>query len=312
MKKSRLEFALAQDESVVSGVRRIATEELEYATDRLSGSLESEARDECVHEARKTIKRLRGLIRLVRDELGKDCYRVENDCLREAACRLAPAREAAAAGEALDALLLRFSSEQNASELGTARDRMGALQERAIAASLDREAIEQVVGWLGQVRARVADWPLAQDGWGAIVGGLCRIYAQGRGEFEIARANPTVEHLHEWRKRVKYHWFHIRLLLQSWPGPLGALRDELKVLSDLLGDDHDLSELALLLLREAGDPPMIDAELARLLGLIERRRRELVAEAFAVGARIYAERPQRLVDRLGSYFGAWRSNSASQ
>jgi len=307
VKKPQLEFALLRDESVVAGIRRTADEELEHAIEQLRESLEDESRDQSLHEARKTIKRLRGLIRLVPGELGEDGYRVENDCLRSAAKVLAAAREAAAAGEAFDALLVRFEYRQPQHEFSVARARITERYEHTIAVTLDREAIQAAIGCLEQVRGRVRGWPLARDEWEAIADGLTSVYAQGSDEFELAQRKPTVENLHEWRKRVKYHWYHIRFLRLCWLGPLSALRDELKLLGDLLGDDHDLAELAVMLLREAGDPPMIDAELAKLLGLVDRRRRELIAQAFSLGARIYAERPRRLVARLGSYYAAWRS-----
>jgi CHAD domain-containing protein len=309
MRSVNHDFALSREEEVPAGIRRIAIEELDYAIEQLSGSLQSKARDERIHEARKTIKRLRGLVRLARDEIGHEKYRLENDCFRQAAQPLAAAREAAAANEAFEALIERFRSEVPTADFGATRDRLRTLQVRAIERSLDSDAISDVTHWLEAVRGRVHDWPLVSMGWMAIQGGLWRVYAQGRKEYASARRLPSIEHLHEWRKRVKYHWFHVRLLRSCWPGPMNARRDELKALSDLLGDDHDLSELGTILLGNAGDPPVIDTKLARLLGLIESRRQELVAEAFGLGARLYAERPARLVERFGAYFRAWRASA---
>jgi hypothetical protein len=28
------------------------------------------------------------------------------------------------------------------------------------------------------------------------------------------------EHFHEWRKRVKYHWYHLGLLRELWPASM--------------------------------------------------------------------------------------------
>lgn len=35
-----------------------------------------------------------------------------------------------------------------------------------------------------------------------------------------AQAKPSVENLHEWRKRVKDLWYQVRLLTPLWPGML--------------------------------------------------------------------------------------------
>ena len=88
---------------------------------------------------------------------------------------------------------------------------------------------------------------------------------------------------------------------------MGERRDAMKTLSDLLGDDHDLSELALVMLRLAGDPPVVDPALARLLEIVAWRHQELVSDAFGLGSRIYAERPRRLTDRFGAYYEAWQA-----
>ncbi len=282
-------------------MRRIALAEVEYATSQLVDSRDAQDHDTRVHEARKAIKRLRGLLRIVRDELGAECYRRENDTLRLAAQRLATAREAAAAGEAFESLVSRYASELADVDWEIVREYREVLQARTRAALLDAKVIDETLGWLRLMAARVEAWPLVQDGWPAIRRGVRRVYAQGRAEFVRARRDPSVEHLHQWRKRVKYHWFHVRLLEVSWPGPLGVLRDELKLLSDLLGDDHDLAELSPVLLGRAGDPPVIDAGLGLLLQLVALRREELVSQAFDLGVRVFAERPRRFAARIGAY-----------
>src|SRR5690349_17569591 len=51
-------------------------------------------RDDTVHEVRKSLKRLRALLRLLRHSLGRDEYRRENLALRDAARPLAVVRDA--------------------------------------------------------------------------------------------------------------------------------------------------------------------------------------------------------------------------
>ena len=62
-----------------------------------------------IHLARKSMKRVRGLIRLVRDEIGYDVYRNENVVLRDVARHLAPARDGYILVETLDRVVDRFS-----------------------------------------------------------------------------------------------------------------------------------------------------------------------------------------------------------
>ena len=73
-------YRLIRGEGVPAGVRRIAREQLQAAVAHLRSRTGS--RDEQIHEARKCMKRLRALARLVRTELGNEAYRRENACFR--------------------------------------------------------------------------------------------------------------------------------------------------------------------------------------------------------------------------------------
>jgi CHAD domain-containing protein len=122
-------------------------------------------------------------------------------------------------------------------------------------------------------------------------------YARGRKAFKTADADPTAEHLHEWRKRVKDLWYQERLLEESWPGVMKAQAKEAKKLSKLLGEDHDLAVLASLLHQ---DPEL--AALSRdLLDVIAERRGVLLKRSRALGRRVYAERPKHFARRSSRY-----------
>jgi hypothetical protein len=90
------------DASVEAGVRRIADEQLGKAVAALGG----EALHEGVHDARKRVKKLRGLLRLVRP--GFKGYAEENRTLRDAARTLSGLRDHAAMIETLDRLAARY------------------------------------------------------------------------------------------------------------------------------------------------------------------------------------------------------------
>ena len=106
--------------------------------------------------------------------------------------------------------------------------------------------------------------------------------------------------LHEWRKRVKELWYHHTLLRELWPPVMDAVGDEAHELADRLGDDHDLAVLAdwVSLHGEDGE---------ELFEAVERRRAALEAEAFALGARLYADKPSAFVGRLRRLWDASES-----
>jgi CHAD domain-containing protein len=150
---------------------------------------------------------------------------------------------------------------------------------------------------LVEARGRVEQWPLERDSFDAVAEGLERTYRRGRRDLRAARAEPSVEALHEWRKRVKELWYHHTLLRALWPPVMAAAGDEAHALADRLGDDHDLAVLADWVREYTEAGPELFEE-------VERRRDALQAGAFELGARLYAEKPSAYVRRLGLLWDA--------
>lgn len=299
-------YRLAGNESPPAGIERIARGRIDSAVDELSGE-GSETFAESVHEARKDLKKLRSVLRLVREEIGEETYRRENERYRDAGRMLSGPRDAEVKLETIDALrelepqmptkatLATYirSLEADRDELAgddDARDRVG---ERA------RAAIEEG-------REAVEGWALSADGWGLVAPGLARGYRRGRRRLRDTRSDPSAENVHEWRKRVKDLWYHLRVLTPAWPAVLGEAADQAHLLTELLGDHHDLAVLAEDA-RGRRDRFDDDADLDALLRAIERRQGTLIEAALTLGERVYAEKPKAFVGRLGAYWSAWRS-----
>ena len=128
-----------------------------------------------------------------------------------------------------------------------------------------------------------------------VVAAMKQTYRRGRKAFKVADREPTDEHLHEWRKRVKDLWYQQALLEQLCPAELKPRAKQAKKLSQKLGDDHDLAVLAE---RLRAEPSLLgDA----LLPLIAQRRAKLLRQVRKRGRRVYAERPKQFARRLRRY-----------
>lgn len=295
------EYRLHRDETAVEGVRRVARGRAESASIQLRRERDRDLAA-AVHEARKDLKKLRSLLRLVRDGLGRKRYRAENARYREAGRLLSSSRDAEVKLQTVTALRRRYRDEMPPAvdleiDLRAERQRLAGDGDDPDL----RARLEQAAGAIEQGRTEIDAWPLQAKGWKLLAAGLERSHERGRARMAAVRADPGDEAIHEWRKSVKDLWYHLRLLRDSWPAVLGREADEAHELSDLLGDHHDLSVLAETV-RERGDD-----ERDRLLALIERRQAELLEAALPLGARLYAEQPTQFVARLEGYWRAWRS-----
>ncbi|MEA2419024.1 MAG: hypothetical protein QOE60_1230, partial [Thermoleophilaceae bacterium] len=272
-------FRIDPREPVPDEVRRAARGRIDHALDELRGKSDS-SREDAVHEARKDMKKLRALLRLVRGELGDRVYRYENECFRDTARELAGVRDADVMLATLGELEERYGELPGAGR--RLRPALVAHRFRMSAGSL-KPASKAAAQTLAEARERVEDWPLETDGFEAFEEGLGRVYRQGRRNFRAAQKLPSAERMHEWRKRVKDLWYHLSLLQEMWKPVMSSLADEAHELSDRLGDDHDLAVLLEWAHRHASTLDGADPVLRGFDVLVESRRRELQEEAFGYG-----------------------------
>ena len=283
----------------------MAAEQLDKALEHLE--CQDGKRDEHIHEARKATKRLRALVRLVRRELGDEGYALENQYYRDAGQRLSGLRDAAVLVETLDRLVEYLGSDVPKSRFARVRGWLVERRDRAYsqAASSDR-AIQEVIADLAPARERLEHWNLQCEGWKGLRAGLQRIYARGRRDFAAAYALPSDEAFHDWRKQVKYLWYHTQIVQNIWPSVMQALAEELDQLGELLGQDHDLAVLRTTVLAEF---PKAGAT-ATLLALerrIDEVRSRMQARARLLAERIYLERPREFSRRLRGYWRVWQA-----
>src|SRR5438128_1545277 len=97
-----MSYRLEENESLGDGIKRIAIEQLDGAIERLAQPMDDGI--EAVHTARKGCKKVRALLRLMREEIGDEIYHRESNLLRDVARCLADARDADSALEALEKL----------------------------------------------------------------------------------------------------------------------------------------------------------------------------------------------------------------
>ena len=302
-----MEYRLRQGESVPAGVQRMAVEQLDKAVEQLG--CPDGKRDAHIHEARKAIKRLRALVRLVRGDLRDEMYALENQCYRDVGQRLSGLRDAAVLVETLDRLVESLGKDAPKSRFARVRTWLVERRDRAYSDSSNR-AVQEVIADLAQARERLENWNLQREGWGGIRMGVQRIYARGRRDFAAAYALPSDEAFHDWRKQVKYLWYHTQILENIWPSVMQALIEELDQLGELLGEDHDLAVLRATVLAEF---PRAGAT-ATVLALerrVDERRSRMQAQVRLLAERIYLERPRQFSRRLGGYWCVWQVEQAA-
>lgn len=296
-------YRLERNESVLRGLKRVVRDEIESASAVLSGRKEI-SRDRAIHEARKSIKKIRALLRLAGDEM-RGLQMDENQRLRDVARRLSHYRDAFVMVGTFDDLRKKFPAESS----GKLRSVRAALLKKKNVMSREEDSrivLDHAAAALKQVLKRVKSWKLDADGYAAIGPGLEKTYRAGRTALSHAHQDPRAANYHELRKKVKDHWYHIRLLQNLWTDVMSAYEKSLKDLETWLGNDHNLAVLRELITAQPdfyGTPK--DIEL--MLDLIERYQKELRKESVSLAERVYEEHPREFRRRMKNLWDTWQN-----
>src|SRR5262245_30963224 len=107
-----MSFRLNPHEAVCDGIKRVVFEQMDiilHAAQATSGN-----QDDAIHDARTSLKKIRALLRLVRDDINGDAFSQENICFRDAGRHLSAVRDAAVIPETFDKLVDHFSAQLTA------------------------------------------------------------------------------------------------------------------------------------------------------------------------------------------------------
>lgn len=278
-------------ESVAAGVERVYHDRVERALDTVDAAVDGNRDpDDAVHDVRVLGKELRALLSLAAGGLAEKQYESVTADVKAVGDALGTARDAAVGAALLDGL----EGDVNEDALADARNGLER-DEPTDAASV---ALESVRGDLTALLK--TDFDLRELGFDVLRDGLTLVYRRGRKRRKRVLEEPTAERFHRWRVAAKAHGSQVRLVAGAWPGPLDARAEEVRRLGHLLGDAHDH---AVLEARLDSHDPVAEA--------LEVRRAEREAEALALGARVYAEKPTRFTGRIETYWTAWRPGDSA-
>lgn len=302
-----MSYRLTSEESIAEGLRRILVEErrrgiLELARPR-SGLHEG------IHEARKSLKRSRAIVRIVRPRSRDGWARAENRRLRDIGRRLSDLRDLQASVEAIERVrptAMRILPAEIGSALTTyleARRDLRFSDEEAVRLQL-AGALQSLVTFedplpMGVLRAR---------GVALLRPGLVRAKKRAQKAFARCLRGPSVETMHDLRKRVKDLGYGIRLVRDCPDEEIERTRRRLKGVATVLGEERDLGLLRELLLdREAG---LLSARARRELGReLDREQARLRLEACDRAELALAGTPEDFGDHLTVALRRWRRRS---
>jgi CHAD domain-containing protein len=259
-----------------------------------------------IHEVRTHLKKIRGILRLIRDEIGDEQYLKLNAFYRELAKEIALVRDDTSQMELLSRFASKIKSVALKRALGHSMEvirakRSGHFDEFYASgkdAEIQKKLTDQVV--------LIKELKIAGKPEKFISASLRRIYSRARIAMSKAIASNTNEDYHYWRKQVKYLTYHLQILRKAWPAHLESYADELGRLSSVLGDIHD-QYLLKAHIREGVLASLTEEMKGHLLKKIYKTHKIQKKKALFLGARIFGESPRRFSGRL---YAIWVSTAS--
>jgi CHAD domain-containing protein len=281
-------FRFKKSESPAKALRRVCRERVGAALD----CLRKPGHPAAVHGARKEIKKLRALFRLMRDDIGVRTYRKGVKALRAAAGSLAATRDARVMHKAFEKLTGRTAGQYAHIQKALSKN---ARQEARRFRKADSVALAERM--LRKTQRRVGSLKIKLTGWAAMAPGLKQSYQQGQAACRLAHKKSAPENFHDWRRHVKDLWFYFCLLRPICPAATQSSADDLERLALHLGEDHDLFLLQEFMVKHCAEH---SEEAKKLNRLVSARQKQLRAAALRLGTQLYAETPAAFCRRLAA------------
>lgn len=300
-RENGLAFRLRSQESIAHGLRRLVQKELRVARDELRQTVPP--RDEAVHEARKSIKKVRAILELLEADGGRGLAGSQKR-LRLVNRTLSELRDADAMTEILAKLRRKGPRLISQQTFVRARRQLSAHKRAAMRTAERRGTWQNVDRQLRKAREGAKWWRPAHRGFGALASGIHSIHRRGREALARARKKQDAADFHEWRKQMKALWYELRLI----EGCARTIRRDVDALhraETWLGDDHNVVVLCAELSKDASIcGGLIDLDRLRLVA--DRYQCDLRNKAIASTRRIYARRSRDFVYGVKRAWKAWR------
>lgn len=291
-----MSYKLKLNERLESSVRRIGTEQIDSAVARLTGAGDPV---EIVHGTRKSLKKIRALLRMARPGLADGVFEQENTRFRDIARQLSQVRDQHVLRDVI-AALHGTSDGQVKAAFGAAASQLAATTADAGHADLPTALLKSAAAKLEVARASMSRLEV-DDGHQTAFAGITDCYRKARRAMHHGFTTLDAEDLHEFRKHAQHHWRHMQLMSAAWPEYFEARASTARRLSMVLGDDHDLAMVSSHV-AEPGSLALTTRRRILILSAVEARQVSHRWEARRLAHQLFADPPRVFCETIARHW----------
>ncbi|MBN1950216.1 MAG: CHAD domain-containing protein [Bacteroidales bacterium] len=242
----------------------------------LSNALSTAAK---VHEIRKSIKRMRALLRILKTSVEPGKYYLSDGVLSRAGYYLSDMRDALVCKETFSDLMTTHAGFPASERI------FSFLEQRYEQLHENEDKLRDSLVYLRQFSVILNELDFAEMSYPDMINRLENLYIKMFESYEAARYTLEAEVIHTWRKQAKYFY----LLLKQTKEYIGNIQDsvfqDLDELTHILGVEHDLYMLENLLNNELNlDTP----DKGQLHLMISKSRNKASNRAFHIAQSLFS------------------------
>lgn len=231
-----MSYSINVKKNVEKQSQKVALSQLKKSIEEIEDN--SLCMDKKIHQLRKRCKKMRGFLRIIRPQLQiSGIYDAQNQYFKEIAKQFSAIRDQKMLKETFKKIVFKYSLDE--------RRYVQILQ--SIEAMKVQDAIS-VQNHFALYRAEfeenrknIQQYRLKEKGSKALDKGIKKGYKKASKLKKKAYKTQSDKDFHQWRKWVKYHWYHMRLIKKNEECALDLRVKLLGNLADILGEEHDLS-----------------------------------------------------------------------
>lgn len=295
-------FQITAQLTVEENLKALFTERFSTIRDQIR---KRENDHKTIHEVRKSIKRIRAALRLIRDEIGYSHYLRENMFFRDLSRKMAPMRDSFVLCQTFKSL------ENNYPGLISTKDYSYLEEQLSIQIKQDHDRFIETSGGFTQVltdisraEQRIDQYCRLRNGFISFKKGIRRIYK--KGHLLHSRILPPFDmvQLHEYRKISKYLQFQMEFIQPVYPKLLKAYTATIDNHTELLGDVRDHDRLGLYI-KNTAVKKIPSATKNKLQEKIMNLKEEMLEKVLPKSEMIYAEKPKEFIKRIQVYWNQY-------
>jgi CHAD domain-containing protein len=258
--------------------------------------------DITIHQSRKSIKRIRAILKMIRYGTGYSFYQRENLFFRDLSRRMASARDFSVLLQTMKLMEQKYREKFQGKDLQRLRNQLSTLkQEQILPLTVPQGGLAAIAEELDKALPRIKSTLDVGNEFRCIGTGMKKTYRRARRYLQDMGDLSSAETLHEYRKNCRNLQYQVELVQPLFPDLLKAYATTLDNHSELLGKIRDFQRFELYLQGDLSEVITIHGK-ENMQHAIRQLRLRAMAGIYKNAGLIFAEKPGNFIDRIQLYW----------